>query len=53
MANGQLKKKVQALIDGMTKEELAASLQEAGLQYYKKMRMPVFNDPQMPEEHAL
>ena len=39
----QLKKALQAFVNRMTKEEFAASLEKAGLEFYKNIKAPVFN----------
>ena len=39
----QLKKSLQNFIDGMTKEEFEKTLKDAGYDFYKKIKTPVFS----------
>jgi len=39
----QLRRALEAFVDNMTDEEFAASLEKAGLEFYKNVKVPVFS----------
>ncbi len=39
----QMKEAIETLINSMTKEEMAKSLEDAGLSFYKNIKVPIFS----------